>query len=457
MATKIVSGTGAILFEDTGGTRQLTRDMLIDATGGDRIYYLDPTSGSDTNDGLTSGTAFATFDKAFSKFAGFWTGKARIILLGAITLNSARTYAFGGGIGPSAEPLFIIGSFSQTLATRTSTAGTSGTSLVDSTLSMTTDQYVGRIARMTSGAASGNRRTIIANDTTSLTLASSIGSASSGHTFVIEQPSTTTQITISATVRFAGASPIGFVGVRFAMAGGSLATDIFCAMYLQACEVAGTSGSPILQSNQGGLLDLGLLINSSYDFSSVLTGSVVSCGCYAHDMFSVRSNGAGAFVGFNNCVLKTISSLTPIPLGRMDITGTAIIGGGLGGANSDGAMIRFVSGTIRDVTGVGLRISQRMTVRILSATIKNCTTYAVQIDRGAYADVAGLTGTGNGTGFYIDYAASAVVDSTTANDATGLLGTAGANVKIGGSAATTWTALGSSSFDSTRFIHLQVV
>lgn len=85
--------TGAaknISLPDKNGIVALTNDLRPKATS-QPIYYVNPSSGSDTNDGLTSGTAFATIQKAIDVLASIDCNGSDpdiIVLAGNYTISS---------------------------------------------------------------------------------------------------------------------------------------------------------------------------------------------------------------------------------------------------------------------------------------------------------------------------------------------------------------------------------
>jgi hypothetical protein len=312
-------GNGAVTIDPLGAVN--ISKATITASPTLRKLYIS-TTGNDGNPGtfaLPMRTPRAAWLKATT---GRWGGRNQIVAAaGTYTLDTANGISYAGAMGVegNGSPISIVGDVTDEQGTRTVTsASATGTVFTDSTLSMTTDEYVGATILCVTGANAGRRAHIRSNDATSLTLQNKFPNAISiGNTFKIQRPSVIFTIPAASSAIFghtngyiglknikfsftASTSTLVVVdgasvcceGVEMAMNGGSIIVNGFGRLLnpstgpwaqdltnnpfssLRACGVFfnGGSGGSILVGNQavlGGPAGAGLHV-----FSSVLTSTL---------------------------------------------------------------------------------------------------------------------------------------------------------------------------------------
>jgi hypothetical protein len=175
------------------GKRGASGGTIVGQTTGDITYYV-RTTGSDSNDGLSTGTALATLVAALDKIPALIKHKV-LIDMGAGTFTGADITGFiidqgqtlGGSINTPDASLIISGTLGQpTLTTGTATGtATSGTTsqLVDTGQAWTTNELRGRLVLV-----DGNYRVVRDNTDDTIEFCAVYGASTSGKAYeILEQ------------------------------------------------------------------------------------------------------------------------------------------------------------------------------------------------------------------------------------------------------------------------------
>lgn len=207
--------------------RQWTKpfdDFMGSAVGNtpiDSYIYVDPVAGLDSNPG-TQAKPLLNIETALALIPVSPRRKNRVVLLpGTHTFQNPDaliTAPWAPQSSPRdasgrAEPLALVGSFTNEVGVRTiTTASGTGVVVTDSTLSMTTDQYFGAWIRFITGAATGQRRLCFANSATTLTPNAPFAAIGIGDTFVVEKNAVT--VTWPGDMLLLGAQ-INMIGIKW--------------------------------------------------------------------------------------------------------------------------------------------------------------------------------------------------------------------------------------------------
>ena len=151
----------------------------------DHVAYVGP-GGNDSNSGADSGHAVATIAKALSLLPSSHRRASQVILTGDMTEVEEIVFTVPKPVGPNATPTEIRAPFVTVIADRAST-GASGNTLIDSTLTRSTDDLKGYVLRCTTGSNAGNSSTIIGNSATVMTVDGFITPPTSGDHYVVER------------------------------------------------------------------------------------------------------------------------------------------------------------------------------------------------------------------------------------------------------------------------------
>lgn len=372
------------------------------ATGADGIYsgnsihYVDVAAGSDNNDGLAPGTAFETFQKAISVKPMFWKGQNRIIFApGTYPITGTDvTFTSGIGNGESAEPLMLVGGYTDELGAR-SASGATASSVTDSTLAMTPDEYVGAYVEILTGDAAGVRASIISNTDDTLNLEVNFtyfgGVPAPTDTFKISKPSVTLQFS-GSTLNWQVLGYLGIIGIKLDAGASSYIRFTNGVIYAQGLEIdLNVAGASALS------LDRQVAFRS-YGYFSVLFNALDVTALYIHDgaVLSLTTSGTeltGSLITrdlplvyvtdhglFNGWVNTSAASL------QVDDTGQLNIYSSYTRALIDAAP----SGT----TGVSLR-GAGAAAHIISCDISNSDLSGINVI-GGFAWLNDVGGTGNG-------------------------------------------------------------
>jgi hypothetical protein len=163
------------LGDSIGPFRDATSlDSIVDGNGINipslnlttKRYYLDGTSGNDSNDGLSATTAKKTFNGISSILPTTTYSEIVIHVAGTVTLSSNAYLS----IKAFANVVIDGGTTTTVLAGPIASADIHSTSSIGKTgLGYTVDSYAGYIIEITSGVCSGQKRTILSNTSTTIT------------------------------------------------------------------------------------------------------------------------------------------------------------------------------------------------------------------------------------------------------------------------------------------------
>lgn len=285
---KIVSGTKSWI--QTGGTGTSVPSAPT--------FYVAST-GSDSAAG-TIAAPLATVSQGLYRLAVTgWTGQATIVVLDTIVENGDLIWnvpasASGG------SPILIKGTVTTALASTNATGGSTGSAVVPSMATVTSgaagaaNAYRGMFMRFTSGANSGTRSVISANDGAGgFTLGGTLDNAPTGNAFVVER--TVGKITFTGnTFRINSSNGVHLdsleivLGQNQSFAWSGLLQTTACKI---GAEVAGTSST--VSGFAGEILD-GCTLSMLFPLPS----GIVACGSYyssvAADGLFIGAGGAGA-------------------------------------------------------------------------------------------------------------------------------------------------------------------
>lgn len=155
-----------------------------------RLYVA--IDGSDLNPG-TVDAPLATLAGAIRRLPETWTSEARIYIgPGNYPITGTTTYRIGTATGESGEPLCILGADPvNVLGDRVLSTSSDGSTVVDTTLELVPNAYIGACVRILSGTQAGKRAMVYTNDATTLTLNAMLGPLAAGDQFRVERPATT--------------------------------------------------------------------------------------------------------------------------------------------------------------------------------------------------------------------------------------------------------------------------
>lgn len=171
----------ALLFNGTAFVPSTIGDSTVVTT--DWIRYVDPSSGSDSNDG-SSAHPWQTLDFALQQSPKLWTKTARINLAsGSYNMPGSTTrYPIGSPIGDSSEPLAIVGTPTSLLGTHT--VATASANTIGLGISLTSSALIGAVAHNTT---TQTRCLVVNNDTSTITL-NTDSFFTPGDSVVLERP-----------------------------------------------------------------------------------------------------------------------------------------------------------------------------------------------------------------------------------------------------------------------------
>ena len=203
----------------------------------DYVRYVS-TTGNDLNDGLTTGSAWTSLDKAVDNAPAMWTGKCRIYVAAGTYTYTKRALVSGIPIGRLAEPFVIVGEMVDSGVGTVTCAAGSTTTVFNTSTTLVNDAHYGARIRFLTGANTGLTMGIVSNSTSAISVLVSTNTQqvhpvapALGDTFVIERPGTVIRIGSSnvsflimsngTTPRLVGAGNIsmGFYGIKWILGG----------------------------------------------------------------------------------------------------------------------------------------------------------------------------------------------------------------------------------------------
>jgi hypothetical protein len=408
----------------------------------DFIFYVDPT-GSDSNNCTSASTPCLTLQAAIAKVPPQWSQKARVILAaGTYTISSAYSLRVGTPVG-AGEPLVIQGAMEDSgLGERTiSSVTTYGSGYVvtvtDNTLSPTLDQWEGYFLRMTSCAAGCTGMTrLIRGNSTGGQFDFLVGSTSTttkpaaGDKFVIERPSTVITLSAAMTVSANGMGTGGsssstnliFDQVRF---GGSNVLRINGAyVQFRLTQVISTSQTGGISAQNGSAVIAGPVTSSipsdiaadTLAYGASLYVSTPTAGTNNGGVWLLSSSLVG-FLALRNAVVFAYSGLNGIPGSNVYLSNLSVKYGHVRmndastlsiAASSFGPIAQILYGSSSTYPCID---SGSYSTTVTKVDVSNCTGGGISINRGGYASVSTVTGTGN-TGFGLRVTGNATVQES---------------------------------------------
>lgn len=384
------------LVPTTGTAESETRNIA---------YYVSP-NGLDTNTGLSPTSPLKTFHAAFQKLPSQWGEQCRIFFApGTYPVDadgeSFFLYTLGMHLGPGSEALGLVGSYTDPLGgDRTSTAGTTGVIVEDDTLSMTTDEHVGKQILVLTGADAGKMYMIASNTATQLSMIYPTG-MSPGDTFRLQEQAVIFDITSNIVMVGASraASELVMYGIKCNLTGSGALRFIDMGVTMAGVEVDMTPGEitnrlsavydadiwcGTAMTRLPGVLPsgfIGMHLKGGHETFALTMSEGSSVGGYV-----VQSGGGGQYIG--NAKASYYNMF-------VSGGGTVYVGGNASSFRHVG--IGGVTGKITGATGVGLVAEQHARVeRASSLEISGCGSHAVHVMNMSNADVRQISGTGNG-------------------------------------------------------------
>jgi hypothetical protein len=173
-------------------------------TTGDISYYADGSSGSDSNDGLTSGSPKKTLQAVFNLIPYHVWHKVNVVLTGIFSSNTA---ILSNNI-KDGYYINIDGYESLTTVAGPYTVTNAGASSIESTTTVTDDIYSGYMVNMTSGSYDGYVRSICYNESDTFYYCKQDNVGDNGDTFNIVKPETTLSSSSSIEIACSGAGSV---------------------------------------------------------------------------------------------------------------------------------------------------------------------------------------------------------------------------------------------------------
>lgn len=420
----------------------------------DVSIYVSPT-GNDANPG-TEAFPVLTFKKAFSLVPVSWRAACRIYFAPGVYPPTAEYHTVFSGIGkpegPNAEPLTLVGGFTNEVGDRTSTAVTSPaaatvTEITDGSLAMTVNAYRGATLLVLTGEAAGQRVLVRSNTATKLVLAYPLFSnlaymgQSAGAGFVVgdqfrvERPAATIDIGGNF-FQFNGIGYLGMLGMKFKLAGpvGTLWFNEGTTVLAEGCEFDLGNTLPFggLQIGTGA----GVCAVSAYPHWGMMNpnspASVLrlAAGCYVHDgqvSLAEKALFFSLFLVFKNVLVETMPSFAPVFPGgpqfpppadcQLQFNSPAFFDSTI---NARGSVHLRIVG-IADHPGIivgsqpaspAILVTKRSYGEISLVDISSSNGDAIKASKGSYVEVASVTGSLNaGFGINVGSMSQASVDS----------------------------------------------
>lgn len=183
------------------GSWQLVGGGSKDETTAPITYYVNGSSGNDANDGLTSGSAFATIQHAISLIPRVIR---HLVTVNVASGNYQGFFIAGRTIDPAPDPtnslagIYVVGSYvTATVATGSATGVLTSTTtggdvnsptptvVGDSVNALTVNNVKGKLLKMTSGANVGTILPILSNTATTITVCFNEALGAIGDTYTI--------------------------------------------------------------------------------------------------------------------------------------------------------------------------------------------------------------------------------------------------------------------------------
>ncbi len=444
-------------------------------TTGRLDIYVDGTSGNDSNNGLTAATPKATLQAGFSLIPPIVRDQVVVHLAGTITMTqdvylqsiivhegddvSSTTDAAAIYVDGGSDLTTVAGPFTSTSASKTS--------IVDNTQTWTPDQYFGYWVRITSGALSGQVRSIQKHDATTITPVKNFTAdpdSGGAVTFDIVRPAT--KITASSTTRTIRIYPVG----------GGVGRVLFQRFFIDGTAIFDVRNPASSQFQMAAVIGDGT-VNGQFGFFNFggifFQNGHVDPDTYAQDLTSATSRAVAVAQINNSSSIRFVNGTTYSGSGILarriefySFRGTTtlfthgsrvkaatgattpiveirdVVSGNLGSsnfANTSGYAVATIDCSGCSGTNAGLLIANNSTLRCDNITINDSPSHAIRVDEARLyiQNGASVVGTGNtGAGLYAY--ANGMVDVTGTPTLTGTVG----DVSLDGTTqAVTWANL----------------
>jgi hypothetical protein len=415
--------------------------------------YANGTSGDDTNDGLTPQTPKKTIQAAFDLIPTVLEHTVIVHLSGVFTetVLASITSVYSGLKVGSTRRLVVDGGLDLTVVDNNgganyTTTGSSAQSLVVAAAGWTTNEHRGYIVEILTGAAAGEQRLVHSNDgTTVVPMKDFSVDPGTGATFHIVRPATTLNCHIGP--YYCGLDRVQLQNLYFTSGKAPRGSSVWGTYSLShiICEDAEPTFADVRNFS---------IVQNTYDAD---TGDSISGGTAAFGM-AFRSSSKITFrycQSFNG--MHSVLVVGDVVMSGGLVTnylfdyGTSIVGK-ISARNlstyseEDGNPRRFLGSssgfqptTVTNAGGVGL-FFKHCDVLLLSGTIENCGSHAIEAHHSLIKFTGAVAGTGNtGAGLYIHSGSYAHITNGTPPTVTG--GTPGDVSFDGTSEASSWATI----------------
>jgi len=315
---RYVWSTGAAEYTTPGLTVATTTSAT--ATTGAMTLYV-ATTGNDSNDGLSTGSALLTLQAAIDKVPK--------IVLHLVTINvAAGTYAavdisaFSIGtngliklLGVTTAPTLTTGTTSGT-ATSHTVAGNTLPTMTDSGQSWTVNELRGKFVKI--GAATA--RVIVSNTATTLTLVDNFVAPVDTTYVLLDTASSTPSVFVSINTAPQGSTTRGLVLDTMRLATNSTSVQVLNhrgSVFLTNCSIVSTGASAFSMINAAqGILGINNCVLDYYGNNSAVSTSVLSDEFLMSSSYAVTrtstnvvfSASASTFLSIFNIVLEKLAA-----------------------------------------------------------------------------------------------------------------------------------------------------
>jgi len=433
MPTPIAGGPYAAIFASILAFSQV-----------DSAVYVDSVLGSDTNDGTIT-RPVATVPVGAAKVPASHAKKCRLVLVGVgpYAVPAGFQWTPSVAVGPSAEPMIVVGSFVQVGGTGTTGTISSITANVMTPVTggMTVNAFRGHFVRFLTGAGAGRTVPITSNDATTISTYGNWSGFVATDTYEIVRAAA--QIT-GTTMGIMGPERIMFYGVRFSHTS-TTSIGSFANILFDACMFDGASN---LMAIDGGSFVRSLIVVGAPGFDMITDVGSWAIGSNTSVHFGSTGTmffqAGGQYYGYMSTNMKLVTDSVGTQGNNIFLLGfdqiiTAASGIGISIGGNSGLTIRNFTNAMRMVGpssgGTGILVQDGGTAFVAAAVMTGWSTDAIRVDSGGFIDLTSVSGSaGNGTGLRVQNGGRARATSTTV--------TGTSEVVIDGQASKTWAAAG---------------